>query len=104
MDALQGHYKQHLQENCRNTVGNTEACAADEDSWRVMCVNAHAAELVIDQIAVLGVGCPLPKPKYAPPPPKPCWFEGEHNCPDPELERCDIIAREMEKISGMAKL
>lgn len=67
-----------------------------------MCVNAHSAELVIDQISVLGVGCPLPKPKYVPPPPKPCWFDGEHNCPDPELERCDIIAREMEKISGRA--
>lgn len=105
MDQIQGAYKEHLRAQCRANSNSNPSCDTDnEHSLNVMCVNAHAAELVVDQLAVLGVGCPLPKPKYVPPPPKPCWFGGEHNCPDPVLEKCDVIAREMETISGQVSL
>jgi len=105
MDQIQVAYREHLKDQCRANSSSNPACETDNAaSLNVMCVNAHAAELVIDQLAVLGVGCPLPKAKYVPPPPKPCWFYGEHNCPDPVLEKCDVIAREMETISGQVQL
>jgi len=87
MDAIQLQYREHLRINCRDSGSNL--CEDTQNETYKMCKNAHDAELVIDQIAVLGVGCPIPKPKYMPPPPLPCWFYGEHNCPDPELEKCD---------------
>merc|ERR1712048_1498078 len=104
MDTVQVAYKQHLQGHCRNIRDTTGGCVDDAAHWTQMCTNAHAAELVIDQLAVLGVGCPLPKPQYVKPPPRPCWFDGEHNCPDPVLPRCDMVAREMENISGQVML
>jgi len=31
-------------------------------------------------------------------------LEGEKDCPDPELQRCDIIARQMETVTGKVGL
>ena len=66
--------------------------------------DAHDAEYTLDQLAVLGVGCPLPKDRYIPPPPEPCWYAGEQNCPDPEVEQCDKVVRNMKKITESVQL
>jgi len=46
----------------------------------------------------------MPKARYIEPPPKPCWWQGEQNCPDPELEKCDVLTREMETITRKVAL
>jgi len=69
-----------------------------------MCKKAHHAELILDEISVLGVGCPMPKARYIPPPKPPCWANGDVECPDEELEKCDVLTREMRTITSEVKL
>jgi hypothetical protein len=68
------------------------------------CEAAVRAERLLDMVGVLGVGCPEPWVPKQEIPPQPCWMNGWQNCPPPELEKCDVIAREMTKIVKKVQL
>jgi hypothetical protein len=71
---------------------------------QVMCENSLLADHDLEHLAILGIGCPLPKPRYITPPEPPCWDNGDEHCPPPELEKCDMIIRQMENITRSIKL
>lgn len=109
LNTIQAAYKVHLKTHCDAAPSIGETCAtstgtAEDEVHETMCQDAHSAEFVLDELAVLGVGCPLPKDRYLPPPPQPCWYAGEQNCPDPEVEQCDKIVRNMKKITQAVHL
>lgn len=97
MSTYQTQYKAYVQAVCDNEFGSA---ACTDAKLSEMCQNAHEAEIRLDKLAVLGVGCPLPQDIYVPEPPKPCWyFTGEAGCPDPATEECDKIIRTMHQIT-----
>lgn len=100
--GYQAQYKTYVKAVCDNEFG-AENC--DDAKLGQICSNAHEAEIRLDKLAVLGVGCPLPQDVYIPEPPKPCWyFTGEAGCPDPATEECDKIIRTMHKITKQVNL